>query len=297
LAIALGLVYAGSAAYWNIAAIRGLHDTGGVGLWSDAGVQLAREVQQMDPSRQIRVIDWGLQFNLYVMLDGKLNATALDDPTSDQVTNRGNTWTDEVRKGGLFLLSGPGDREQKLPAKGFFQALAELSPVTHRYSIAERNGEVYAQFIDVEPNSHQSSTPALNVSLPMNDPSLGAHLEGFYPVEGGQWRWTQRNFAVSFDGSEPQGDEAVLKMELYVPDAVNQKLGPLTLTARLGDHPLGSATYRQGGVFTYQATLRSEWIHPGPLRIDFSLDKVLPAAAPENRELGIVVENVSVSAQ
>jgi hypothetical protein len=291
---ALVLVYAFCAFSWNAASVRGLHRTGGIGLWSDAGVELAREVQRLDPAREIQVVDWGLQFNLYVMLDGKLHARVIDDPASDQFSNTGVAWTDEVRKGGLFLLSGPEDRAQPLPARGFLRALAELSPVTHRHSVAQRDGTVFAQFIEVEPGSHAPRAAELNMKIQMNDPESEAHLNGFYPIEGGQWRWTQRNFSVTFEGSEPAGEGARIRLELYVPDAVSQKLGPMTLAARMDDRSLGSATYREPGVYTFEAPLWAEWIHPGRMRIDFALDKAMPAAAPEHRELGIVVENFSV---
>lgn len=292
---ALTLVYAGCAIFWNAAAIRGLHQTGGVGPWSDAGFELAREVRQMNPAEDIKIIDWGLQFNLYVMLDGKPHSQEIYDSTSDQVTVRNVSWKDEVRKGGVFLLNGPEDRQFPAPSQGFLRALAEVSPVTRRHTVVQRNGSIYAQFIEVDPGSHEDrGALPLDVELRMKDPGVESHLDGFYPVENGQWRWTRRIFAVTFDGSRPQGEGAQLTLQIYIPDASIQRLGAMTLKAQLGGHPISSATYQAGGIYTFQSPLRSEWIHPGPMRIDFALDKALPATAPDNRELGIVVEDFSV---
>jgi 4-amino-4-deoxy-L-arabinose transferase-like glycosyltransferase len=118
-------------------------------------------------------------------------------------------------------------------------------------------------------------------------------LEGFYDLEQGRFRWTRQNFAVTFDKlNRPDVGTTRLTLSLYIPESTIQKLGPLRLTARLGDHVLAPGTYRQSGGYMFERDLPTTWLTAGPNRFEFALDKSIPPSATDRRELGIVVNDV-----
>jgi 4-amino-4-deoxy-L-arabinose transferase-like glycosyltransferase len=120
-------------------------------------------------------------------------------------------------------------------------------------------------------------------------------LEGFYALEQGRFRWTRQNFGVTFDKlNRPGVGTTRLALSLYIPESTIQKLGPLRLSARLGDHVLAAATYRQSGAYMFERDVPTEWLTDGPSRFEFALDKSIPPTAADQRELGIVVNDVQL---
>lgn len=275
LSAALALVYAGSALYWQAAAIQGLKSTGGLGFWSDGALDLARQLDAQYRGRDIQVLDWGFQSNLYVLTDGRVKFTEIYSPDSENISTRKQSWPDELRDGGLFLLSGVRNRVFPKSIEGFQKAMVETKAmVNKRYTVAERDGVAYADLLEVEPNK-------------------GPELFGLYPVEQGGWRWTAREFSIRLPAAKKRDN--VLTAELNIPDPIVQKLGPMTLTARVGDHILAPETYAQPGGATYRRALPAEWITGDSVRIDFELDRALEPTPPERRVLGIVVSKIEVT--
>jgi len=125
------------------------------------------------------------------------------------------------------------------------------------------------------------------------DARAAKQLDGFYDIENG-WRWSKRQFSITL-GSELANDRLVV--QLYIPDTIVQRLGAITLTAKIGDHPLTPETYRKPGPYTFTRDLESSWIRAGANRIDFSLDKFLAPAPADKRELGIVVLSAALEAR
>ena len=276
----LAAVYLSSVFYWEVQTIEGLHRTRGVGPWSDAIYTLARELPKKYPTREVKILDWGLENNLYVLTDARLHTREI---YSDEAHR---PWMDEIRGGGVFLLNGPENRQFREASEAFLKTLAEARPVVERVTFPQHNGVAFAEAIDIQPDTlgqGGGQESAQNSIAPEK-------LDGFYPPEPGGWRWTKRQFTVTFAGSGP----ARLILQVYVPDASIQKLGQVTLTARLGDHNLGPQTFRQAGQFTYQRDVAAGWMKPGGNRFDFALDKALPPSAADARELGIIVASVAL---
>jgi hypothetical protein len=120
-------------------------------------------------------------------------------------------------------------------------------------------------------------------------------LEGFNQIEPGGWRWSTREFSVTLrapDGSPQAG--ARLALQLFVPESTIRKLGPITLTARIGDAQLGSETYTHEGEYTFARNLEPGWLKAGANRVAFSLDKCVRPGPEDGRELGIVVSSASL---
>ena len=279
----LAAIYVGCAGYWQLATIQGLHRTRGVGPWSDAIYRLARELPQTYPTQEIKILDWGLENNLFVLTDARLHTREV---YSDEAHA---PWSDEIRRGGVFLLNGPGNRQFPEASEAFLKALGEARPKMERSTIPQHSGVPFAEVIDIQPNSiGQGGSPEAAHALRSPE-----KVEGFYPPEQEGWRWTKREFSAIF--SAPDGARLVL--QLYIPEASIQKLGPITLAARLGEHVLPPQTFRQAGQFTYERDVPAAWMKAGPNRFDFILDKSIASSAQDERELGIVVVSAALEAR
>jgi hypothetical protein len=290
--MALALIYFGCALYWQVAAVTGIRNSGGVGQWSDAIFSLAEYLQQKYPTQEIKVLDWGLEDNLFVLTDGKIHAreiygdvTSPDDPR----------WEGEIRKGGIFLMNGPSNRQMPVASTGFLNALETAHPALRRFSIPQRSGIPYAMILEIQPNSPQESREEVESRVLTGDPRFAKQLEGFNQIEPGGWRWTTREFAVNLKAPDGYGQAgARLALQLFIPDSSIQKLGAVTLTARVGDRVVGSATYSAAGDHTFTCNLEPAWLKAGANRVAFALDKSVPSSASDGRELGVVVSSASL---
>ena len=278
--IVVAALYAGPVLYWQIEAIRGLHRTGGVGAWSDAVYALAAELREKYPAQEIKVLDWGLENNLYVLTDAKLNIREI---YSDEAHG---PWADEIRRGGVFLLNGPENRQFREASEAFLKELAEARPMLRRSSVLQRSGVPFAEIIDIQPNSVGQGGRAEAASQSLTPDKL----EGFYEAQPEGWRWSKREFAVTFAGA----GAARLILRVYVPEVNIQKLGPLTLTAHLRDHAFAPETFRRPGQYRFERDVPAGWLLPGANRFDFALDKPLMPTPQDSRELGIIVASASL---
>jgi hypothetical protein len=294
---ALLLIYLSSALYWQVAAIRGLRNSGGVDVWSDAGLQLARYLDQNFRDREVKFLDWGLQYNMYVLTDARVKSREIYSPASEDLSFEGKPWIDEIREGGVFVMNGPENRQYAKPSAGFLHALAVTRPVLRTYSVAQRGGQPYAEVIEIQPNSIRG--PAQPGELPderlsMQDLRSDDRLTGFYPPEEGGFRWTKREFSARLGFSLPDASGARLVLRLYIPDNAIQTLGPMTLSARIGTHALVHQTWSQAGSHIYRRDLDPALVAADPIRVDFALDKSLPPRGSDARELGIIVREISL---
>jgi hypothetical protein len=287
LAVAGGLaaIYLSSVIYWQIATVEGLHRTRGVGPWSDAIYTLARDLPQKYGAQEIKILDWGLENNLYVLTDAKLHTREIYSDGAHL------PWIDEIRGGGVFLLNGPENRQFPEASDAFLKALAEARPAMQRSSVPQRSGVPFAEVIDIQPDTIGKGSSQESE----REGHVPEKFDGFYPAEAGGSRWTKRQFAVTFAGAGPSPGRLIL--QLYIPEASIQKLGPITLAARLGDHDLAPETLRQAGRYAYERDVPAGWMKPGENRFEFALDKSLAPSAQDARELGIVVASASLESR
>ena len=289
------LVYGSCAVYWHVAAIRGLKATGGVGLWSNSVLELARYLDQKERPEQVKYLDWGLLNNMYVLTDGRLKAYEIYSTQSEDADDQGRPWVEQIRGGGVFVLHGPDDQAYPKPTAGFLHAAAAARPVRRLHTIYQRNGQKYAQILEIEPNSIRGagSVPAQIVRLQMSDTRLDDRLKGFYSPEGAGFRWTRREFSAALDLSDMEATGVQLSVHLYIPESILRKAGPLTLFASAGSHTLNPETWSQPGQYVYRRELEPAWIASEPVQMSFRLNKAVPPTARDQRELGIVVSEIS----
>jgi hypothetical protein len=144
LSIAIAVLYAGSALYWHVLEIKGLSTTGGVGLWSDSIYTLADYLEEKYPDQEVKILDWGLQNNLFVLTEGRLHTREIfGEPHTSEI--------EEVKKGGVFLLNGAHHRQFPAASEEFLKAL-EISHVPARHFVVrQENGAPYVEIVEINP--------------------------------------------------------------------------------------------------------------------------------------------------
>ena len=112
-------------------------------------------------------------------------------------------------------------------------------------------------------------------------------LEGWHKPEPDGWRWTERRFSASFPNAAPH-----LRLNFAIPQAVLDRLGPITIQAKAEANALPAQTYETPGEHVYQAALEAG---RSPVRVDFELDKSIPPSETDRRELGLIVISVELA--
>lgn len=148
---AAGAVYLVCALGWQYGAIRGIAETGGVGQWSDAVYPLAEHLEANYAGREIRILDWGLENNLFLLTEGRLRTREIyGDATRDRAAN-GRTWSEVIRGGGVYLMNGASNRQFPAASEGFLAALPSAGVRAKRFAVRQRNGEVFAEIFEIPP--------------------------------------------------------------------------------------------------------------------------------------------------
>jgi hypothetical protein len=141
--------------------------------------------------------------------------------------------------------------------------------------------------------------PKLLTAVKMGDPKGEPQLlNGFYAIEANAWRWTGKDFSVALRppaGSSSQG--ATLHLALSVPQNAIDKLRDVTLSATVNGTALPPETYSHEGQADYKRDLAPSLLTGDSLRIDFHLDKAMPPANGDMRQLGVVARSVALEAK
>ncbi len=154
LAVAVGGGYLVLALWWNVAAIRGLHRTGGVGLWSDAIVDVTKYLETSHPHSHVNVLDWGLANNVYLLSAGRLRLQEVFWGATSTGIASGQSWSSIVTAGGTFLALDEHSADLRFSSEaevGFRAALAASSARYTRTPITDRLGHPYAEVFEVAP--------------------------------------------------------------------------------------------------------------------------------------------------
>jgi tRNA (mo5U34)-methyltransferase len=125
----------------------------------------------------------------------------------------------------------------------------------------------------INPNRDQRAYALLRSRI--RKPDRVKLLEGWHALEEDSFRWTARRFSVLIT----QASVSRLRLTFELPAAIIERLGAITLTSAGG----APQTYSSAGHHTYLVELQ------GPQRVDFLLDKALPASDADPRELGVLV--------
>ena len=137
----------------------------------------------------------------------------------------------------------------------------------------------------------EEEAPTLASVIHAGDPNAAKQfLKGFHEIEQNSWRWTTRSFSVLLRPPR-SGAEKGAKLELHisVPDPVLNKLKSVTLSAAIEGLTLKPETYQKSGDYVYSRDVPGKVLGAEVVKIDFTLDKFLPAGSVDQRELGLVV--------
>ncbi len=78
-------------------------------------------------------------------------------------------------------------------------------------------------------------------------------LSGWHAPESAGWRWTEQRFSARLDAGLAR--PARIELRFFVPQALIERHGPVTLHGTADGVELPSQTHRESGRFTYRATL------------------------------------------
>ena len=118
-------------------------------------------------------------------------------------------------------------------------------------------------------------------------------VSGFYEIEHDAWRWTAGKFSVRLRPPRQASKRgAILQLKFSVPEVAIAKLKSVGLEATLNGKTLGRETYQHAGEFIYSRDIPAHLLTYEPVKIDFSLDKVLPATPGDKRDLGVIAISV-----
>ena len=122
--------------------------------------------------------------------------------------------------------------------------------------------------------------------------------KGFYEIENGGWRWSSKEFSASLKPpSTGPRKGATLVLKFSIVDASIAKLGPMSLSAKVGSTTCPTQRYDKAGTFEFKCDVPAASLGGGLVPVDFALDKALPATATDIRELGLVVAMVGFEAK
>ncbi|MEP7269899.1 MAG: hypothetical protein ABI882_00250 [Acidobacteriota bacterium] len=149
LATVVALIYFASALSWDVIAVKGVRTTGGVKAWSDAIGPLADHLQSQYSGREIKILDWGLQNNLYVLSNGRIQSREFFWGATAEKTGFNRSWADEIATGGVFLTNSVGNQSFPAATQGLLAALNASQRPYQRVNFYERSGAPYAEIIEV----------------------------------------------------------------------------------------------------------------------------------------------------
>ncbi len=145
----------------------------------------------------------------------------------------------------------------------------------------------------------QDEPAGLATMLQAADPRAATQLvRGFHAVESGAWRWTEKSFAVTLHppaGASVKGATLVLKF--VFPEVALQKLGPVTLSARVGTQQLSPETIDSAGDKSYSRDVPASVLKDDAVTVEFTLDKAIPPGGADIRELGVIMNMVGFEAK
>lgn len=108
-------------------------------------------------------------------------------------------------------------------------------------------------------------------------------LKGWHELEN-NWRWTEREFAVSCPPGVSEREDT-MEFRFHLPPYVSQ----VTLSARVEGETLRPVTFEGPGEHVYCATVPRELLRGDRMRIEFALDRATPPQGGDLRELGVIV--------
>jgi hypothetical protein len=123
-------------------------------------------------------------------------------------------------------------------------------------------------------------------------------VDGFYGVEAAAWRWTARHFVVKLKtpaGAAQKGGS--LRLVLTVPSSSIDRLGPITLNAKVPGAAFAPETYSTTGTYTYRRDVPASALTGNDVNVEFDLDKSFSPDGVDKRDLGVIVTTIGLDSK
>ncbi len=117
-------------------------------------------------------------------------------------------------------------------------------------------------------------------------------LDGFYEAEADGWRWTAQRFAAALPSPPGHRGKAELRLDVFVPGVILERVGAPTLSACVAGKELGAQTLDREGHHAYVRQI--EISGREDVRVDFELDRAMPPQGADCRTLGVVVQRLDL---
>jgi hypothetical protein len=139
----------------------------------------------------------------------------------------------------------------------------------------------------------------LSSIVSVTDPHAAIQLvRGFHPIENDAWRWTMKNFTVTLrPPAGSAGSGARLELKFNFPAAIFDRVGPITLSARVGGLDLAPETYSQAGDATYTRDIPASVLGGEAVSFDFAVNKAIPPSDKDARELAVIVTTIGLTSK
>jgi hypothetical protein len=134
------------------------------------------------------------------------------------------------------------------------------------------------------------------ITITIGDPRAAQQLvSGFHEIEGGAWRWTEKQFVVELGTpAGAAGRGATLEFRFTLPPVIIEKNQSVTLSAAVDGNVLPSETYKQPGDFVYKQDVPESLLGRDAVKVAFEVDKPFSPGAGDQRVLGVIATSVSL---
>ena len=118
-------------------------------------------------------------------------------------------------------------------------------------------------------------------------------LKGFYNLEAGAWRWTDKDFSVMLKvPSDAQKSGGVLTLQgTLVPESVQN--GPVEISAQIAGQPLEKKSFSKAGELIYRVDVPAAALDRPLIAADFSLSSTHRVPG-DRRNLGVIATVISL---
>jgi hypothetical protein len=141
-------------------------------------------------------------------------------------------------------------------------------------------------------NRDDGLASVINVADPADSAQL---VRGFSNVEADAWRWSTSKFSVVLrppPGSAQNG--AKLQLNFTLNDALVNKLGPVTVSAKVNGTAIDPETFSQPGDHLYTHDVPASALASDVVTVEFSTDKALAPTDIDKRELALIVKTIGL---
>jgi hypothetical protein len=121
-------------------------------------------------------------------------------------------------------------------------------------------------------------------------------LRGFYQLEAGAWRWTEKDFSVMLKVPEDASKKGgVLTLQGSLPPESVQN-GPLEINSRIGDTTLKNKSFSKPGEIIYRVDVPPSALTTPLVAAEFSLNSTHRVPG-DVRDLGVIATVIGLRAK